>query len=250
MPKKEKDQTRLSIIMTMCFQNDFIENLNKIPKKDWKIFPKGVHINLDENDRLWGNELERFIRSMMKGGKDFGMIERPEEERPKESASHMYHFIHLRDWHDPTDLSPAVQREFRTFGNHCVIGTHGAKFISPLDEYVRKHRKFNLVVNSNSLNSFVETDLYSHLDSIGRIARCSKDQIAIGIIGVATNIKIQFLVYDLTVLHGYTNVFLCKDLCAAFDSDAHAQGIEFIKNILDVESYPIKEFTEKLRLEQ
>ncbi len=249
MSENETETPKLSIIITMCLQNDFIRKLDGIPKKEWNIFPDGVHINEPETKRLWNNNLDGFIEDIMKVGKKYESLTSKDSAKFKSSVAQYYHFIHIRDWHDDTDPDPAVQKELETYGLHCIKGTEGAKFINPLDEYVRKYRKFNIVVNSDRLNSFFKTGLENHLKSITDICGCSKNQIDIGIIGVATNIKILFLVYDLTVFHGYADhVYVCEDLSAAFTGDGHKQGIEYIKQVLDVECLTQEAFKEKMNL--
>ena len=240
MSEHEKTLPHLSIIITMCLQNDFIRKLDDIPNSEWKIFPQGVHISEDETTRLWSNNLDGFIDEIMQIGKKF--------ESDESNNAQYFHFIHIRDWHDDTDPSISVQKELATYGLHCIKGTEGARFIQPLENYIRLYRTLNLVVNSNSLNSFVETDLDLHLNSIAEIKGCSKGQITIGIIGVATNIKILFLIYDLVVRFGYTNVYLCDDLCAAFDAGSHVQGLAFIENILGIEHLNLEDFREKLNI--
>ena len=236
----ENPEKKLSILMTMCLQNDFIQKLD--PLSDENI--KNVHIAVAETDRLWGSDgkLEKFIEKIMEIGEKNDNIPLPER-------SQFYHYIHIRDWHDETD--PTQLEELNQWKPHCIKGTTGAQFISPLQEYINRYRKFNIIVNSNSLNSFVNTDLESHLEALKVMTGCSKNQTVIGIIGVMTNVKILFLAYDLTVRYEFPkqNVILCEDLCAGRTSDGHEMGRQFISEILGLKFLNLAEFEEALNLQ-
>jgi nicotinamidase-related amidase len=140
-----------------------------------------------------------------------------------------YHLIHIRDWHDNSDKNQLP--ELIHFGNHCIKGTHGSKFISPMDELIEQNLAFNLVVNSNSLNSFIDTNLEKNLCSMIESCGVDKSNVYIGIIGFVTNVKILFLAYDLSITYKYPNVFLCEDLTDAFDRNSHITGLALIRAV-------------------
>jgi len=168
-----------------------------------------VHINYDESKRLFDdNNLDQFLTDLMK----------------KE-----YYFIHLRDWHDPTDLEQRGELNF--FGNHCLKGTYGAHFVDPIKDGIKNKLEHHLIVNSNSLSSFSDTKLESVLNLILKNEKSSKAKVEIGIFGVITNVKVLLLTFELMVIHGYRNIFICQDACAGFNLESHIQGIEYISSI-------------------
>ncbi|MBY9007707.1 MAG: isochorismatase family protein [Candidatus Lokiarchaeota archaeon] len=198
--------------------DDIILSYHKILEK----YKHRVHIDYDESKRLWqGGNLKKFLKDLMvKGSKALNDDNSPEE----------YQCIHLRDWHDQTDI--LQKGELDNFGLHCMKGTYGAKFISPLDELIKKHHEFNIIINSNSLSSFAETELESVLNTIINNSGSSKNEVNIGIFGVITNVKIFLLAFELMVIHNFRNVSVCGDFCAGFTNQGHFEGINSMANIL------------------
>jgi len=181
-----------------------------------------VHIDYEQSERLWSKDkLHNFISDLMEKG-----FKAYHDEESKE----FYYFIHLRDWHSFTEES--YQEELKLFGPHCLIGTQGAKFIDPLNQYVEKYNKFNVVVNSSSLSSFTDTTLNEVLYNIMLDKSISKEKIKIGIFGLLTNVKIQLLTFEFNILYKFKNVYVCKDYCAGFDAKMHEEGLNSINNIL------------------
>ncbi|MHA1269549.1 MAG: hypothetical protein ACTSPY_07145 [Candidatus Helarchaeota archaeon] len=225
IPEKDED-FKLTLLITNSLQRDFVEELEDYSNKI------KVHIDKSQCKHLWWgtkkkgqgkNQIEQFFDDMMK------TIENMDEEK------YAYHFIHIRDWHDITDPDQKDELDDETgYGAHCLKGTNGARFIKPIEDFIKKHREYNLIVNSVALNSFIETDLDMHLNSLLEIYRCNKNQVKIGIIGVVVNIKILFLVYDLTVRYEFSrkNVYVCKDLSAGLDDTGYKEGINYISKIL------------------
>ena len=185
-------------------------------------FRHRVHIDDDETRRLWeGDKLSQFIRDLMNKASESNSIEASGVE---------YQCIHLRDWHDQTDETQ--KGEMDLFGPHCIKGTYGAKFISPLNELIQKHHDFNVIINSNSLSSFDETDLKSVLETVIKNAGSSYKEVKIGVFGVVTNVKVFLLTFELMVIHKFKNVYVCGDFCAGFDKQGHETGISSMANIL------------------
>ncbi|MFX0064368.1 MAG: cysteine hydrolase family protein [Candidatus Hermodarchaeota archaeon] len=241
MPTNGKEKF-LIILITMCLQNDFIENIPKLSKVELeKKYNHQVHVSYEECNKFWNEDkLAKFVKRAMEVGKQ-------SRTSGDSTKTHQYYFIHLRDWHDDTDQGQFT--ELKKFGSHAIKGSYGAKFVQPLHKYITENRDFNLIVNSQSLNSFVDTDLEFHLKSILRKTGYSKDQVKIGIIGVITNIKILYLVYDLAVTYGYPHVYVCEDLCAGFDPAGHEQGIKLIKDtFFDVHIQKLEDFQKELKL--
>ncbi len=181
-----------------------------------------VHVDYDEIRRVWeGDKLTQFIRDLMI---------KASESNLNEMSGVEYQCIHLRDWHDQTDESQ--KGEMDLFGPHCIKGTYGAKFISPLDELIQKHHEFNVILNSNSLSSFDETDLEHVLETVIKNAGSSHKEVKIGVFGVITNVKVFLLTFELMVIHKFKNVYVCGDFCAGFNKQGHQAGISAMANIL------------------
>jgi len=185
-------------------------------------FSHRVHIDYDETKRLWeGDRLSQFIQDLMN---------KASESNSNESSGVEYQCIHLRDWHDQTDETQ--KGEMDLFGPHCIKGTYGAKFISPLNELIQKHHDFNVIINSNSLSSFDETDLESVLETVIKNAGSSHKEVKIGVFGVITNVKVFLLTFELMIIHKFKNVYVCGDFCAGFNKQGHETGISSMANIL------------------
>ena len=200
------------------------QNIN-IPVSYHRILEKykhRVHIDYDETKRVWeGDKVNQFIRDFMN---------KANEAFENENNNEEYQFIHLRDWHDQTDITQ--KDELDLFGLHCLKGTYGAKFVSPLNELIEKYHEFNIVINSNSLSSFAETNLESVLNTILKNAGSSKKDIKIGVFGVITNVKIFLFVFELIVIHKFKHVYVCRDFSAGFNRQGHLVGTNDITNIL------------------
>jgi len=182
-----------------------------------------VHINYEETKRLWDdNKLNLFLTDLMKK---------------------KYYFIHLRDWHDPTDKDQRGELDF--FGNHCLKGTYGAYFVSPIKNGIKNNMEHNLIVNSNSLSSFSETKLESVLNLILNNEKSSKTKVVTGVFGVITNVKVLLLTFELMVIHGYRNVFICQDACAGFNKESHDQGIGYISGVFGAKILNQEQFRQK-----
>ena len=181
-----------------------------------------VHIDYDESRRLWeGDKLRQFIRDLMN---------KASESNSDDNSGLEYQCIHLRDWHDHTDESQ--KGEMDLFGPHCIKGTYGAKFVSPLDELIQEHHDFNVIINSNSLSSYDETDLESVLETVIKNAGSSHKEIKIGVFGVITNVKVFLLAFELMIIHKFRNVYVCGDFCAGFNKQGHNTGISSMASIL------------------
>ncbi len=197
-----------------------------------------VHLDYNESQRLWGDgRLAQFLRDLMT---------KASEAQRNENSDVEYQCIHLRDWHDQTD--PTQRGELDHFGIHCVKGTYGSKFATPLNELINAHREFNLVLNSNSISSFDETGLQTILDTLIKNSGNSKRSVNIGIFGVITNVKVQLLTFELMVIHKYKNVYVCKDFCAGFNNQGHEEGLSSISNVYGAQVVDHAKFREVFKI--
>lgn len=208
---------------------DLIHSYHKFIKR----YEHRVHIDLEQSKRLWNNErLNHFIEDLMKKGAEANKIK----------GGDVYYFVHLRDWHDPSDQSQ--REESNNFGYHCIKGSHGAKFIDPLAKYIEndEYKKFTQIIDSNSLSSFSDTNLKSVLETIIANNKSSTEEARIGVFGGITNVKLKLLTFELKVIHGFKKVYVCGDLSADFNQKGHIDGLNYMKNILGVNVYNEKEF--------
>ena len=222
----------------------FLNKLKDIPSKDipysyhkfLEHYHHRVHVDIQQTEKLWSSDtLPTFILDLKKRS----------AEANQNKTGNVYYFIHLRDWHDPTDQ--AEREELCNFGYHCIKGSHGAQFISPLKEFIEEDTTFTHVINSNSLSSFSDTNLESILESIITNHQSSKEDAKIGVFGVITNIKLKLLTFELKVIHGFKNVYVCKDLSAGFNQKGHEDGLKYMENVLGVKLYNEDEFREEFQ---
>lgn len=201
-----------SILFTQCLQNDFVG-----PVAPGSPIPNQLHIGAEESRRLVGEDprtgpLGRFLKAFYEGA----------------GADHAV--VHIRDWHDPAD--PAQAHHLAHFGTHCLKGTRGAEYVQPLDELATGKVR-TLTVNSTVLNDFEGTDLAARIrDVLG--STHARDAVA-GIIGVWTDVKVQYLAYDLLTRLGFERIVLCSALCASRSRVRHFQALDFLSQNLAVE---------------
>lgn len=194
-----------------------------------------AHIDSSETDRFWQNgDFETFIKNVS------------EHISAEQNSSNIFHLVHLRKWFDISEFG--INRNIDHLGIHCLKGTHGARFVKPLEEIIEAHPQHNTIANSNSLSSFKDTDLDFLIRSLQKNNNISKTDINIGIVGVVTNIKIFLLVYELMVIYGFKNVFVCEDFVAAYNQKSHIRGIFDMRSIFGTKVVSHKEFNEKLAL--
>ena len=75
--------------------------------------------------------------------------------------------VHIRDWHDPND--PRQRPELDFFGDHCLIGSWGARFIDAIEAYSRDRRRA-AVVDAGGINDLHDTPILGMVDTLARQA--------------------------------------------------------------------------------
>ncbi|MCC6740258.1 MAG: isochorismatase family protein [Planctomycetia bacterium] len=200
------------LLFTQCLQNDFVA-----PVPAGRAIPNQLHIGPAESHRLLGDEprtgpLGRFLEAFHAGA----------------GADHAA--VHIRDWHDAND--PAQAHHLAHFGAHCLKGTTGAEYVPPLDALARG-RMNSLTVDSTVLNDFEGTDLAARIR--GLVGSTPPADVVAGIIGVWTDVKVQYLAYDLLTRLGFQRLVLCSALCASRSRVRHFQALDFLAQNLAVE---------------
>ena len=148
------------------------------------------------------------------------------------TAAEHVRVVHVRDWHDPDD--PRQQAELAFFGPHCIMGTHGARFVDAVESFSRDRGRA-AVVDATGINDFEDTPLTDTLDAL--IEDDDRAAIPVGVIGVWTNVKIQYLLYDLKTRARLHNLATCSRLVAAPDRVEHRNTLRHLETVLNVKVY-------------
>ena len=198
-----------TLLFTECLQNDFVG-----PLPAGAPLPNALHIGRAESRRLlgdpegpWAEEgpLARFLHAW------------------REGAGVDHHSIHVRDWHDPKD--PATRHHLAHFGDHCLRGTEGARFVAPLEPVAER----GTVVDSAIVSDFVGTTLEARLAPL-----VAGGEVRAGITGVWTDFKVQYLAYELMTRMGITEIAVCGALTASRSRILHRQALEHMAGSLGV----------------
>lgn len=199
-----------SVLFTQCLQNDFIK-----PVPPGSSLPNHLHIGYAEALRL--------VQSRDQVGNIFLFLDNFYRKRTPAQ-----HAVHIRDWHSRDDVMQTDHLSH--FGLHCIAGTEGAKFIDQLDR-LQPLTQGDDVINSTTLNDFINTDLQVKLTARGIQA---SDYWHAVIIGVWTDVKVQYLAYDLISRYPNIRIAVCSSLCASRSRIRHQWALDSMKNNLNV----------------
>lgn len=209
-----------SILITQCLQNDFVA-----PIASHEPMPNALHVGRAEARRLVGDDPARG---------PVGQI----IHWARSVEAEDFHVVHVRDWHDADD--PAQQNHLARFGIHCLKDTPGAELV--YGEHGVAARSNERFVDSITLNDFEGgTNLEEVLDAI-----CSAHPgpVRIGVVGVWTEAKVTFLLYDLLTRCGVSSLATCSALTASASRAQHFVALEQLRKILGVSVFDsIGEFT-------
>ncbi|MFT7621214.1 MAG: nicotinamidase-related amidase, partial [Myxococcota bacterium] len=160
----------LSVLITQCLQRDFVE-----PIERHEPLPNRLHVGWQEAARLAGEDpdtgpvAQLLTWAQGKDRADLGLV-------------------HVLDWHDPAD--PRQARHLEHFGPHCLKDTRGATLVAGLVPGVGEH-----IVHSIALNDFEGTRMSEVLDQLRE--QSDDGTLRVGVVGVWTEAKVTFLLYDL-----------------------------------------------------
>ncbi|TGN01321.1 dual specificity protein phosphatase family protein [Leptospira yasudae] len=199
-----------AILFTQCLQNDFTALIEK-----YDPLPNALHVGYSEAKRLLGE--------MTEYGPIHSLIEWAYSVDPQELW-----IIHIRDWHD---LSDSIQKEhLAQFGSHCIKNTKGAEFV--FEPWIQNENDRHHIVNASGLNDFVDTTLEKIL------APLKGHMIKVGISGVWTEAKVQFLAYDIRTRYPEWEIAICPALTASSSIGMHFIALDQMKEILGVKIFP------------
>ena len=214
-----------TVLITQCLQRDFVD-----PIGPHDPLPNLLHVGYSEAVRLLGPEpsagpmaqLIEWARSLISGAIDL---------------------IHIRDWHDPDD--PAQRDHLEQFGAHCIKGSSGARLVLGMDERAAAAAN-ERIVDSLTLNDLEGTDLVQQLE---RIRHAHGDEpLRVGVVGVWTEAKVSFLLYDLKTRLGIDELATCSALTASASRAQHFNALAQLEKILGVRCFDsTAEFADWLR---
>ncbi len=205
------EQSR-SLLICECLQNDFIS-----PIPAGQSPPNKLHIGREEALRLVGSDPSSgpLVRALSAC-----------------AASEAMRIVHIRDWHDPDD--PRQQPELKFFGEHCIMGTHGAQFVDAVEAFSRDRGR-SAVVDATGINDFEDTPMAETLDAL--VEGYDRATIPVGVIGVWTNVKVHYLLYDLKTRAGFHNLATCSKLVSAPDRIEHRNALRQLETVLGVKVF-------------
>ncbi len=213
-----------TVLITQCLQRDFVDPLGPHDP-----LPNLLHVGYSEAARLLGPEpaagplaqLIQWARGLPADAIDL---------------------VHIRDWHDPDD--PAEREHLERFGAHCIKGTVGARLVLEMDERAEAAAN-ECIVDSITLNDLEGTDLEAQLDRIRR--EHGDEPLRVGVIGVWTEAKVSFLLYDLSTRLGIEELATCSALTASASRTQHFNALSQLEKILGVNCFEsVAEFVDWL----
>ncbi|MCC7539710.1 MAG: isochorismatase family protein [Deltaproteobacteria bacterium] len=219
-----------ALLLTQCLQNDFAAVLGPD-----QAVPNRLHVGPSEARRLLGYE--------PRSGPVAQMLAWARAQSADDLA-----IVHIRDWHDPDD--PAQRDHLRTFGDHCLRDTEGARLVLDLESDLRPNER---IVEASGLNDFERTRLPEVLAEVlgstspphplfpqeepmvGRAEALADCRVAV--VGVWTDAKVSFLLYDLKTRLGIDHLATCSALTASSSRTQHFNALEQLRRLLGVHCF-------------
>jgi len=217
--------TMATVLITQCLQRDFVD-----PIGTHDPLPNLLHVGYSEAARLLGPEPSAGPMAQL-------------IDWARSLPSTAIDLIHIRDWHDPDD--PAQREHLERFGAHCIKGSAGAQLILGMDARASVAAN-ERIIDSLTLNDFEGTDLVQQLERI-RNAH-DGEPLRVGVVGVWTEAKVSFLLYDLKTRLGIDELATCSALTASASRAQHFNALAQLEKILGVRSFDSPaEFADWLR---
>jgi nicotinamidase-related amidase len=203
-----------TVLITQCLQRDFVE-------------PIGPHDPLPNLLHVGHAEATRLLGAQPSAGPMAQLLDWA-HRLPEDAID----IIHIRDWHDPDD--PAQREHLEQFGAHCLKGTRGGRLVLGLDDRTA-HARNERVVNSLTLNDLEGTDLAEQLELVRR--RRHGEELRVGVVGVWTEAKVSFLLYDLKTRLKIDQLATCSALTASSSRAQHFSSLSQLEKILGVRCF-------------
>ena len=200
----------MNLLLTQCVQNDFVR-----PLAEGEPLPNLVHVGRLEAERLCGPT-----------GALVEFLEQAHAVDPARLA-----IVHVVDRHDPQRHAPHLAR----FRPHCLEGSEGARLVAPIEDLAAR-RPNTALISAGDLNDFEEPGLR---DAMALLFAGSPpgDDVRIGVVGVWTDAKVSFLLYDLCTRLRARSLATCSALTASRSIQAHFRGLQSLSSLLGVEVF-------------
>jgi nicotinamidase-related amidase len=214
-----------SIQFLVCPQKDFMDRIASDAEK-----PNQLHIGYEGALRLRGTGVgsDPFVETV---SRFFD---------PRIPGSEKVSVVIDEDWH------PESCEEFPIFGRHCVKGTSGAQLAGDLEEY-RWSPKTH-ILRANSINPVADKRYYKVLEEIR--GKTKTEWIRVGVMGVWTHIKVEYLLISLRTLPPYfKHIGVCEPLCTSPNLEDHQRAIKKFGVLGFQVFYDIEEYCQWMGLE-
>ena len=203
-----------TVLITQCLQRDFVD-----PIGPHDPLPNLLHVGHREATRLLGPEPS--------AGPLAQLIDWAHGLAPD-----AIDLVHIRDWHDPGD--PAQREHLQRFGAHCIKGSHGARLVLGMDERAGAASN-EVIVDSLTLNDLEGTDLVQQLERIRQAHGGAP--LRVGVVGVWTEAKVSFLLYELKTRLAIDELATCSALTASDSRAQHFNALSQLEKILGVRCF-------------
>ena len=199
----------MNLLITQCVQKDFVR-----PLADGEPLPNLVHVGRLEAERLCGRTgaLVEFLKAA-------------HDVDPARLA-----IVHVVDRHDPVRHAEHLAQ----FRPHCLDGSDGARLVDPIEELAARRPGTRLVA-AGDLNDFEEAALRDTLHAL--LGAAPADDVRIGVVGVWTDAKVAFLLYDLKTRLRARLLATCSALTASRSLSSHFRGLQSLSALLGVEVF-------------
>ncbi|MBI3268862.1 MAG: isochorismatase family protein [Planctomycetes bacterium] len=204
----------LSLLITQCLQRDFVGPLGPHDP-----IPNTLHVGPAEAERLFGGDPRAGpIAQLMTWAR----------AQPADALA----ILHVRDDHDLDD--PRQAEHLRAFGAHCLRGSAGAAPVLGIEDEPAA-RANEEVLCSIGLSDFAGTDLEARLRALR--ARAPDGELRVGVVGVWTEAKVTFLLYELKTRCGLDALATSSALTASASRTQHFNALEQLRRILGVQTF-------------
>ncbi|MEY3011320.1 MAG: hypothetical protein RIT45_55 [Pseudomonadota bacterium] len=211
-----------AVLVTQCLQHDFVG-----PIGPFDALPNQLHIGHEEAERLLGPEPEQGpLAQLMAWAR---------------KVEHGLTVVHVRDWHDRGDAKQHAHLD--RFDDHCLAGTPGAELVLGMDADVDGERVRR--VDALTLNDATGSNLG---EVLAQIRAAHGEALRVGVVGVWTEAKVTFLLYELMSRWGVESLATCSALCASSNRERHFAALDQLGRVLGVQiCHSVGEFAAWLR---
>ena len=198
-----------AVLITQSLQRDFIQ-----PISAHEPLPNKLHVGRDEAIRLLGHDpLTGPVAQLMA----WARAQSPEDLT----------ILHVRDWHDPSDARQA--EHLATFGAHCLRDSEGARLVLDIEQGLGPNEQ---LIDAIHLNDFEDTRLREVLAAVAH-----DEPLRVGVVGVWTEAKVSFMLYDLKTRAGIADLATSSALTASRSRLQHFNALEQLGRILGVNCF-------------